>query len=171
MTFFAPSIVSVFRSTVCALAKNVPLKIINAKLAIFRLVFISFSPAVKGLASSTEREHWAGGFSQFGLRNTASEWPRPIELHAGFRRNRHAKELRVIRPASILHPSHNAMFVGPSVRSFLPRTLVGTDSDLFIDLRPRIPQNELRGHVAAGGISLGVEQRDTVRIRRVEPIV
>src|SRR6478672_4456466 len=63
------------------------------------------------------------------------------------------------------------MFVFAGVRAFLSRTLVWTNTDLFIFLGAGIPQVELVRDVTTDRGALGVEQRDPICSRRVEPII
>src|SRR6516225_8084516 len=55
---------------------------------------------------------------------------------------------------------HHAMLGGSSVRCRLQRRLVRAEPKLLVDLRARIPEQNLRGDVAAGWLAAGVEQGD-----------
>src|SRR5262245_20223105 len=63
------------------------------------------------------------------------------------------------------------MLVRPCVQTLLAWSLIWANSNFFVDLGAGIPQDELVGDVSADRHAVGVEQRDAVGIRRVEPVI
>src|SRR5690242_10346268 len=63
------------------------------------------------------------------------------------------------------------MLIGSGIHAFLSRSLVGSDADLFVHFRSRVPQDQLVSDVSADGIAFAVKERDAISVRRVEPII
>src|SRR6266481_5802210 len=95
-----------------------------------------------------------------------------VRSHARFSGNRDAKELGILSgPSRIIHTTHDAMLINSSIHTLLPRSLVRADTDLFVDFRAGVPQDQLVSNVGADGIAFGVKQRDAISIRRIKPII
>src|SRR5712691_140001 len=96
----------------------------------------------------------------------------PVKLHPLFSGDSDAKELGVLScPSRIFHATHHAMLVSAGIRAFLPRSLIRTNADLFVDFSASVPENEFVGDVARDGVAFRVEQRDAVGVRRIKPII
>src|SRR5262245_8997076 len=159
ITFLAPSIVSVFFSTVCALDKTPTVKTVRAASEILRIGFIIFSPVCQDhyQQNSSIGPTVNQQFSNTGLRMAVLH----RHLHSRFSGDADAKEVTVLAPSGILHAMHDTVFIRSGIRLRLARTLICPYADLFIYFRPGVPEDELVGNVAADRIAFCIKQGDT----------
>src|SRR5688572_2894119 len=144
MTVRAPSRVSDFLSTIWALPLTVKTSAaIAAKLKLKNLYFI---------------------IPRFKLRRVRAR-PR---LLSRYRDAENAPGVRVCE--SVAHELNNAFFHRTAVRTFLTRTLIGTETRSLVHFGSGIPELEEVRNVAGDGIAVRVEELDRL-FRRVKQIV
>src|SRR5215212_991894 len=88
-----------------------------------------------------------------------------------FRCDRDSQHVRSVWVSeSVFDWSDFLSFGHAGICTFLSWRLVGTDSRLFVDFGTRIPQSDLRDHVAAHRLAVLIEQVDAVFVTKKQVV-